>query len=573
MEVFTLLVLAFFQVITHAAPLPALNCDPSQSSVSGLSSGAYMAVQLHVAFSSTFRTGCGVFAGGPYDCAEGSTATALTTCMNAIPFAPNPATYVQTTVSRAQYHLIDDFSNMTASRVYMFSGTQDTTVHQPVMDALHTYYRKFVSDANILYENSWTAAHTFPTDESINTNPCTVSTSPYISNCNYDGAGIMFAHIYNSSALHPRNDGALSGQFLQFSQSPYISTSPASASMSDFGFAYIPQACQSQVCRVHVALHGCEQTYDDIQDKFVHNTGYNKWADTNNIVVLYPQAVKSQISNPNGCWDWFGYTNGDYDVQKGIQMAAIKAMVDQLTSGFAPVAPPAQVSVTSVTNNSIALTWQAAAKAVAYQVLRDGQVVADSVQGLQYNDTGLQPGTRYIHSVVSIASSGGHSQPSMDVVATTSGSPPPIAPPSGLTVSNVTAKSVALTWKPEDNVDGYVVYRNGTRLNHGIVGSVEYTDSTVASSSTYSYTVTSARGSTESPPSAPVTATTPAGYTCQQYTDSNFNHVAQGRAYVLDGFALAKGSNQNMGLWNIFQYTTLAETSLGYYVIGYCHHN
>jgi len=39
---------------------------------------------------------------------------------------------------------------------------------------------------------------------------------------------------------------------------------------------------------------------------YVKNTGYNQWADTNNIVVLYPQAFNGN-NNLNGCWDWWGY--------------------------------------------------------------------------------------------------------------------------------------------------------------------------------------------------------------------------------------------------------------------------
>ena len=40
--------------VSHAAPLPALKVDASSVTVSGLSSGGYMATQLHVAWSSVF---------------------------------------------------------------------------------------------------------------------------------------------------------------------------------------------------------------------------------------------------------------------------------------------------------------------------------------------------------------------------------------------------------------------------------------------------------------------------------------------------------------------------------------
>ena len=55
-----------------AVPLPQLKIDAGQTSVSGVSSGGYMAVQLHVAYSATFKKGVGVVAAGPFNCAEGS---------------------------------------------------------------------------------------------------------------------------------------------------------------------------------------------------------------------------------------------------------------------------------------------------------------------------------------------------------------------------------------------------------------------------------------------------------------------------------------------------------------------
>jgi hypothetical protein len=58
-------------------PLPALGAELSELTVSGISSGAYMAVQFQVAHSKLVR-GAGVIAGGPYNCAEGSIRRALT---------------------------------------------------------------------------------------------------------------------------------------------------------------------------------------------------------------------------------------------------------------------------------------------------------------------------------------------------------------------------------------------------------------------------------------------------------------------------------------------------------------
>src|SRR5512132_772362 len=56
-----------------------LNIDKAQISVSGISSGGFMAHQFHVAHSSNVM-GAGIVAGGPYYCAEGSIAHAVTKC-------------------------------------------------------------------------------------------------------------------------------------------------------------------------------------------------------------------------------------------------------------------------------------------------------------------------------------------------------------------------------------------------------------------------------------------------------------------------------------------------------------
>ena len=51
------------------------------------------------------------------------------------------------------------------------------------------------------------------------------------------------------------------------------------------------------------------------------------------------------------------------------------------------------------------------------------------------------------------------------------------------------------------------------------------------------------------------------------YTDNNYNHVVGGRAYTKFGNTYAKGSNDLMGLYNVFVKTTLKQTQLDYYVV------
>ena len=59
---------------------PTFDIDPARVSVSGVSAGAYMATQFHVAHSGIVR-GAGMIAGGPWGCARDSLNTGLSECM------------------------------------------------------------------------------------------------------------------------------------------------------------------------------------------------------------------------------------------------------------------------------------------------------------------------------------------------------------------------------------------------------------------------------------------------------------------------------------------------------------
>ena len=60
--------------------------------------------------------------------------------------------------------------------------------------------------------------------------------------------------------------------------------------------------------------------------------GYNRWADANRIVVLYPQAAQSLVApfNPRGCWDWWGYSGADYAARSGAQLSSVHRMLAAL---------------------------------------------------------------------------------------------------------------------------------------------------------------------------------------------------------------------------------------------------
>jgi poly(3-hydroxybutyrate) depolymerase len=315
-----------------AAKLPAYNVDVKQSSVSGLSAGGFMAVQFHMAFSSVVR-GVGVIAGGPYYCAQGKRFALwfyLSQCTRPFFWSPAPnaarlAAYAERFAHRGQ---IDALTHLAGARVYLFSGGKDYIVTRPVVNSTKAFYRHVgVTDANIRYETNPVAGHAMLTVDY--GNACFATVAPFINDCDYDQAGAILQHIYG--LLQAPAPSSRHGEVLAFSQAEFIHVPPKTLSMSETGYVYVPTACRGgDRCRIHIVFHGCQQASEAIGDRFYRHAGYNNWAGTNKIIVLYPQAIALVGRNPQGCWDWWGYHSADYYNKKAPQMAAVMAMVKRL---------------------------------------------------------------------------------------------------------------------------------------------------------------------------------------------------------------------------------------------------
>lgn len=402
----------------HAAgALPQLKIDPAQTSVSGISAGGYMAVQLHVAYSATFKKGVGVVAAGPYNCAQDSVVYATGRCMTHDTSIP-VSSLVSQTNAWAKSGVIDPTSNLAASKVYLFSGTKDSVVDQAVVDDLRTYYGNYIAAANISYVKTIPAEHALVTDDYGAS--CATKAEPYINDCNYDQAGAILQQIYGP--LNPRNNGTLGGSLIEYDQTGF-STGHA---IGTSGWIYVPAACASgsTTCRLHVALHGCKQNAATIGTQYVRNTGYNRWADTNNIVVLYPQAGATAT---NGCWDWWGYDSADYAKKSGPQMKALKAMVDQVSSGgpLGSLPPTTSVAASNASSSGMKLTWPAVGGASGYRVYRNGaRVNSTPVTTTSFADSGLNSGTTYHWAVKTVDANGRESAFSPAASAKTTGFTP-----------------------------------------------------------------------------------------------------------------------------------------------------
>jgi hypothetical protein len=298
--------------------------DLAETSVSGFSSGAFFAVQFHVAFSSIMK-GAAIFAGGPYDCAQGSANTAETTCLTG---SPSASALVTITNQNYASGAIDNPANLASERVFLFGGADDSVVDPSVVDSLDAYYGSFVGASSIQYVSRHPGtSHTMPTLSYGGS--CDSVVSPYVGNCSYDGAGNALKQIYGSLSAPATT---LSGKILSFSQTTFVSNA-ATEGLAATGYYYVPASCAGgETCKVHVSFHGCEQNAALVSDAYYGHAGYNEWADTNHIIVLYPQATSSS-GNDYECWDFWGYDGTNYADKTGTQLAAVRAMIGWLAAG------------------------------------------------------------------------------------------------------------------------------------------------------------------------------------------------------------------------------------------------
>jgi poly(3-hydroxybutyrate) depolymerase len=346
-----------------ADPLGRFPIDPAQVSVSGISSGAFMANQLHIAHSNGI-IGAGMIAGGLYGCAvdhvidDGVYALAslaVGPCMS-VPTLLRPVDfYKQLTDDLAAKGWIDPPSNLAHSRVYIFTGKADQVVNSKTVElAERLYLALHVPELRIKFsDDSLPAGHSWVTENF--GNACDANTSPFINDCHYDQAGEVLQTIYGTDGaplqppLQPPATPQAAGRIVAFDQTEFAPGKAAKANgLLDTGYLYVPKACEpgaTQPCRLHVVLHGCLQSAEVLGDKFYTKIGVNEWAATNRIVVLYPQAHATTVSelssqnslspfntNPEGCWNWWGYAfDKQFLTKEGVQVSAIWSMIQRVT--------------------------------------------------------------------------------------------------------------------------------------------------------------------------------------------------------------------------------------------------
>jgi hypothetical protein len=220
-----------------AEPLRRFPADPDQVSVSGISSGAFMANQLHIAHSAGIM-GAGIIAGGLYGCAVDSVTTngvfslvalAVGPCMSVPTLLKPVESYAKVVSYLAAQGWIDPPSNLSRSHVYMFTGEADQVVNFKTVElGRDLYLRLGVPESQIAFRYhdlpAPGAGHSWVTKNF--GNKCAANSLPFINRCTYDQAEDLLSVIYGT--LQPPNIPP-SGRIVAFDQTEYVPGNAAKA--------------------------------------------------------------------------------------------------------------------------------------------------------------------------------------------------------------------------------------------------------------------------------------------------------------------------------------------------------
>lgn len=376
-------------------------------------------------------------------------------------------------------------------------------------------------------------------------------------------------------------------------------------------YDYVPTTAASNAPLV-VALHGCTQSASAYYD----DSGWPQYADEWGFDIVFPQQTSS--NNSEDCFDWYTSSDdsrGDGEAESIIQMVdymeahysinASRIYITGLSAGAGMTADmladypdvfasgsidsglPAQCA-TSLTNaytcedgavNNTVAQWTALAKnsdpgytghwptVQIWQGTADAVVSYDNFSELMDQWTGVQGVSQTASSTQSLT--GGTTESSYDnasgqpVVETFSisgmGHGLAVEPGSGATDCGATGAYFL----------NYICSTYYTAVYWGLnnssaTGSASPTPTTSPSTSA-SPTTTPTATASKTPTSSPSATATSTPLAC--VTATNYQQTVDGHAYESLGYALADGSNQNMGLDNVAITTSLEETSSGYWVI------
>ncbi|MEJ2534995.1 MAG: PHB depolymerase family esterase [Gammaproteobacteria bacterium] len=293
--------------------------------VSGVSAGAAMAHQLHIAYPELLD-GAAIIAGAPFGCAEGNIATALGRCMGT-DAAPELEPLLEAARAAAADGRLGPASDLAGDRVWLFHGARDTVVSAAVHGAVASFYRAYAPGVELVEEFRPETGHVFPTLR--DGGECSALTAPFIGACGYDAAGELLRFLYDGLEAPSGTPGQTGDSGVAAVAEAVVLADAEGAGLLPEAFVYRPARCADGGCPVHLVLHGCGQSTAQIGRQFIEQSGYLPWARANGLVLAFPQVAPSPL-NPLACWDWWGYTGPGYRWRDGKQMDLLTSWLERL---------------------------------------------------------------------------------------------------------------------------------------------------------------------------------------------------------------------------------------------------
>ena len=185
-----------------------------------------------------------------------------------------------------------------------------------------------------------------------------------------------------------------------------------------------------------------------------------------------------------------------------------------------PSVPSGLTATPGIVANSVNLSWAASTDntggsgLAGYYVLRStspasGYSTLGQVSGTTYSDTTAVAATTYYYEVEAYDKAGNISAPSSSASITTPTPVVPLAAPSGVSATAVSPSQINLSWtETSSSVKAFEIYQVGKTSPIATIGTLSYGVTGLSTNTNYSFYIVASVGTTVSPKSATVSATT-----------------------------------------------------------------
>ena len=190
-----------------------------------------------------------------------------------------------------------------------------------------------------------------------------------------------------------------------------------------------------------------------------------------------PSSGKFKLKNiPDGKYTMNLYGPDGYGITENLSISG--ANIDDLSPALNPNPDQTQIKIEAA-GNGASLNWDPINSALEYVIYRDNNEIA-TVRETFYLDS-LGPGQTYAYNIIAVKN-----DQSTGVRSITEYGKSLMSPPENI-VSDVKKNIVKLSWNLVENATGYLIYRDGERINTTADNS--YMDFKLKYDTEYSYTI------------------------------------------------------------------------------------